>query len=87
MTLDDEFESAAEKVKVLESMSNEDMLELYGYFKQAKYGDNKESEPWTINAVKHAKWKAWTKNKGMTTASAKTKYIEKVQSFFISSKK
>ena len=39
MGLVDVFNEAAERVKTLPQASNEDQLELYSFFKQAKIGD------------------------------------------------
>lgn len=39
MSLQEQFDAAAEKVKTFQGLSNEDLLELYGLFKQATVGD------------------------------------------------
>ncbi|RCH91235.1 hypothetical protein CU097_013079, partial [Rhizopus azygosporus] len=42
----DKFNTAAEEVKKLsKSPSNDELLELYGLFKQATVGDNTTSKP------------------------------------------
>lgn len=58
------FEEAAEKVKQLKQRpTDEEMLELYGLYKQATMGDNTASKPW-IDLKGRAKWDAWEKRKG-----------------------
>lgn len=59
-----DFETAAIKVKTLKgSPSNDELLELYGLYKQATVGDNTSSKPW-IDLKGRAKWDAWESRKG-----------------------
>ena len=44
MVSKEEFEKAAEEAKALSKATNEEMLELYGWFKQANVGDVNTSE-------------------------------------------
>lgn len=61
----DKFKTAADDVKALTKRpSNEEMLEIYGLFKQATAGDNTTSQPWAIQLEAAAKWNAWTGLKG-----------------------
>ncbi|CEI87933.1 Putative Diazepam-binding inhibitor (GABA receptor modulator, acyl-CoA-binding protein) [Rhizopus microsporus] len=63
----DKFNTAAEEVKKLsKSPSNDELLELYGLFKQATVGDNTTSKP-TFDLKGRYKWDAWTKLKGKST--------------------
>lgn len=39
-------------------------------------GDNSTSQPWAVQVQARAKWEAWTKNKGMSTADAEAAYIK-----------
>lgn len=58
--LQDKFNTAAEDVKKLTKRpSNEEMLEIYGLYKQATAGDNTTSQPWAIQLEASAKWNAW----------------------------
>jgi diazepam-binding inhibitor (GABA receptor modulating acyl-CoA-binding protein) len=43
---------------------------------QASVGDNSTSQPWAVQVQARAKWEAWTKNKGMSTADAEAAYIK-----------
>ncbi|CEG62774.1 Putative Diazepam-binding inhibitor (GABA receptor modulator, acyl-CoA-binding protein) [Rhizopus microsporus] len=63
----EKFNTAAEEVKQLsKSPSNDELLELYGLFKQATVGDNTTSKP-TFDLKGRYKWDAWTKLKGKST--------------------
>ena len=74
------FNTAAEEVKNLTSRpSNDDLLKLYGLFKQAKEGDNNTPKPGMFDFKGSAKWKAWNELKGMTAEDARKQYIEFVE--------
>uniref|UniRef100_A0A914XK17 ACB domain-containing protein n=1 Tax=Plectus sambesii TaxID=2011161 RepID=A0A914XK17_9BILA len=74
-----DFETAAAQVKSLKtSPSNDELLELYGLYKQATTGDNNTSKPW-VDPKGRAKWEAWEGRKGMSQDDAKAAYIEVVQ--------
>ena len=71
-----EFELAAVKVKTpTESPSNENLLELYGLFKQATVGDNNTERPGMFDLKGNAKWDAWTSKNGMSSEEAEKEYI------------
>ncbi|KAI9364562.1 acyl-CoA-binding protein [Pilaira anomala] len=74
-----EFNTAAEEAQKLTTKpSNDELLELYGLFKQATVGDNETSKP-TFDIKGRYKWDAWTKLKGTSQADAEKKYIELVE--------
>lgn len=74
------FEEAAELVKTFAKRpADNDLLELYGLFKQATKGDNTTSAPWAVQFEAKAKWNAWESRKGMSQEEAKAKYVEKVE--------
>jgi len=76
---DQEFQKAAEEVKKFTKRpSDEEMLEIYGLYKQATTGDNTTSQPWAVQLEARAKWDSWTKYKGMSSEEAKRKYVELV---------
>lgn len=71
-----EFETAAREVKDLSTKpSNEDMLLLYGLYKQSTVGDNTAAAPGMFDFTGKAKHAAWLANVGMSCAEAQTKYI------------
>jgi diazepam-binding inhibitor (GABA receptor modulating acyl-CoA-binding protein) len=42
--MQEDFDAAAELIKTVEGPNNDEMLELYGLFKQASVGDNTTGE-------------------------------------------
>ncbi|KAF2075881.1 hypothetical protein CYY_002817 [Polysphondylium violaceum] len=76
MSLAENFEAAAAEVKTFTTKpTNEDLLALYGLYKQAKEGDNTTGKPWAVQVEASAKWNAWDSNKGITKEAAMEKYI------------
>ena len=56
------FKKAATEVQTLKTKpSHEELLELYGLFKQASEGDAKGSRPGFLDLKGRAKFDAWTK--------------------------
>ncbi|KAG2209404.1 acyl-CoA-binding protein [Mucor mucedo] len=73
------FIKASEGVRELTSKpSNDDLLKLYGLFKQATLGDNETTEP-TFDLKARFKWMAWADLQGMIPVEAETQYIALVQ--------
>merc|ERR1711893_385212 len=80
-----EFNKAAEDVKKLKaSPSNDDLLELYGLFKQATVGDCNTDRPGMFDLKGKAKWDAWNGRKGMSKEDAEKAYIEKANGLIAS---
>lgn len=78
--LQSQFESAIEAVKQLSQRpSNEDLLELYAYFKQATEGDVTGSRPGLFDFKAGAKYDAWEKVKGMGSEDAMQGYLKTVE--------
>ncbi|KAI0243741.1 acyl-CoA-binding protein (ACBP)/diazepam binding inhibitor (DBI)/endozepine (EP) [Massospora cicadina] len=72
-----EFIKAAEDVKKLPTKpSNEELLELYAYFKQGTVGDCNTERPGMLDFSGKAKWDEWSKLKGTSKEAAQAKYIE-----------
>lgn len=61
--------------KVIEP-TEEQQLNFYGLFKQAKEGNCNVSKPWGWNFVGVAKWKAWKSFEGKSSEQAKQEYID-----------
>ena len=78
------FDLAQEEVKSLAKRPNNDeLLSLYGLFKQASEGDVNSSRPGIIKVKERAKWDAWKKLEGMKSADAMETYsnlVEKLKS-------
>uniref|UniRef100_A0A1J3HVC1 Acyl-CoA-binding protein n=1 Tax=Noccaea caerulescens TaxID=107243 RepID=A0A1J3HVC1_NOCCA len=80
MGLKEEFEEHAVKVKKLTtSPSNEDLLILYGLYKQATIGPVNTSRPGMFAMKERAKWDAWKAVEAKSTDEAMSDYITKVK--------
>ncbi|XP_071703306.1 acyl-CoA-binding protein [Rutidosis leptorrhynchoides] len=80
MGLKEEFEEHAEKIKTLtQSPSNEDLLVLYGLYKQATVGPVNTSRPGMFNMRDRAKWDAWKAVEAKSKDEAMSDYITKVK--------
>ncbi|KAK8712158.1 hypothetical protein V6N13_147405 [Hibiscus sabdariffa] len=80
MGLKEKFEEHAEKVKTLPAaLSNEDMLILYGLYKQATVGPVNTSRPGMLDLKGKAKWDAWKAVEGKSKDEAMGDYITKVK--------
>ena len=74
------FQKAIGYIKNLpQDFSNEELLELYGLYKQATIGDNNTTRPSIFNYRSLKKWQSWTSFKDITSDVAKTNYILLVQ--------
>lgn len=79
MSLKDDFESAAQRVKTLsKAPDNQTLLKLYGLYKQGTTGDVQGKKPSRINIRERAKYEAWEAQKGMDQDAAQQAYISLV---------
>jgi diazepam-binding inhibitor (GABA receptor modulating acyl-CoA-binding protein) len=79
------FEDVSEKIKIYgkdKNLTNDDLLSLYSLFKQAKFGDNKESQPYRIQFEARAKWDAWDQQRGKSQVQAQHEYVQFALKFF-----
>lgn len=73
------FEEAVNKSKTLSQRpSNEDLLSLYGLYKQATEGDVSSERPGGFDFKAIAKYDAWAGQKGKSQEEAKQEYINLV---------
>ncbi len=71
-----EFQDAKSRVEKLSSRpSNEQLLDLYGLYKQATEGDVSGSRPGLLDLKGRAKFDAWSKRKGASKDDAMKKYV------------
>ncbi|KAH9404417.1 hypothetical protein TYRP_000240 [Tyrophagus putrescentiae] len=76
---DKQFEEAAELVKKLKTRpTDQELLEIYGLYKQGTEGDCNIPKPGMFDLKGKAKWEHWNSLKGMSKADAQKKYIAKV---------
>jgi diazepam-binding inhibitor (GABA receptor modulating acyl-CoA-binding protein) len=74
-----EFTIAAKIVKQLPTTpNNNELLELYSYYKQATIGDINIDRPGFLNIKDRQKWDSWNERKGLSKQDAETKYINLV---------
>ena len=76
-----EFLKAAEDVKKLTAKpTDEELLKLYGWFKQASVGDVNTQRPGMFDLKGKFKWDEWNSHKGTSKEDAEKAYIEFVNS-------
>jgi len=76
MANDDAFAAAQERVKSLKRRpGNDELLALYGLYKQVTAGDVTGSRPGLFDPKGRAKFDAWTSRKGTAAADAKKAYV------------
>ena len=83
MSLDLAFQKACESVKTdcPSKPSNDDLLMLYGWYKQATEGSYKNgSKPGMFDMAGKAKYAAWKAVEGVSADDCKKKYIAKASS-------
>ena len=69
------FEAAQKRAKELtKTPSNDELLELYAFYKQATSGDVSGSRPGMLDLKGRAKFDAWGKKKGTSKDDAMAKY-------------
>ena len=75
----DPFILAQERIETLtERPTNDELLTLYGLFKQATLGDCLQRSPGIFDLKGQAKWKAWMGRKGMDSQEAARLYTDLV---------
>ncbi|QCD90909.1 acyl-CoA-binding protein [Vigna unguiculata] len=80
MGLKEDFELYATKAKTLPpTQTNEDLLIIYGLYKQATVGPVNTARPGMFNMKDRAKWDAWKAVEAKSTDDAMNDYIIKVK--------
>ncbi|HEX9188963.1 MAG TPA: acyl-CoA-binding protein [Vicinamibacteria bacterium] len=79
-SLKDQFAEAKGRVETFTSRpSNDQLLELYGLYKQATEGDVAGSRPGMLDLKGRAKYDAWAKRKGASKDEAMKGYVALVK--------
>lgn len=78
MSINNLDEAVATTKKFTSKPTNEELLSLYAYYKQATEGDNNEERPGGFDFKAAAKYNAWAKLKGTSKADAEQEYIDLV---------
>ncbi len=72
---EDKFNDAKARVEKLANRpSNDRLLDLYAFYKQATEGDVSGSRPGMLDLKGRAKFEAWSKRKGLSKDDAMKKY-------------
>lgn len=80
MTLEDQFKKAVEDVNSLTKRpDNDELLKLYGLYKQATEGDASSDAPGGFDFKAAAKLNAWKDLMGKDSAEAMQEYIDMVE--------
>jgi acyl-CoA-binding protein len=78
--IQDAFTTALAEVEQLpERPDNQDLLRLYGLYKQATTGDATGKRPGMTDFVKRAKYDAWAALRGTARDDAMQSYVELVE--------
>ncbi|KAM7383495.1 hypothetical protein PAMP_003141 [Pampus punctatissimus] len=76
MSLQAEFEKIAEDVKKMKTRpADQELLDLYGLYKQAVVGDINTDRPGMMDLKGKAKWDVWNSQKGMSKDDAMSAYV------------
>ncbi|KAL8201128.1 hypothetical protein R6Q57_012467 [Mikania cordata] len=80
MGLKEDFEEYATKAKTLpDTTTNENLLVLYGLYKQATVGPVNTDRPGIFSMRERAKWDAWKAVEAKSKDEAMNDYITKVK--------
>ena len=83
MNLNESFKNASERIHSLDIRpSNEDLLKLYGLYKQATEGDVADDRPGGLDFKAIAKYDSWASLRSMSMEKAMQSYIDLVNSLF-----
>ncbi|KAJ5913418.1 hypothetical protein N7504_002301 [Penicillium tannophilum] len=78
-SLKEQFDEAAKDVNNLKAKpSNDQLLKLYGLYKQATVGDVNTERPGAMNFKEKYKWDAWKELEGTSEEAAQEQYIKLV---------
>ena len=69
------FERQSEEIKRIESMSNDDKLYLYKYYKQSTIGNINIEVPSYFDFIGHQKYNAWKSVEDTSISVSMKKYI------------
>ena len=79
MSLGEDFAIAQDRVKKLSRRpSNDQLLALYGLYKQATEGDATGKRPGMLDMIGRAKYDAWASRRGTDPAGAMQAYVDLV---------
>lgn len=78
--IEKEFQKYSEDIKKIKNTpSNEDLLILYGLYKQSLIGDCNTERPGLLQFREKSKWDSWNNYKGKSKEDAMKLYIKKAK--------
>ena len=78
--IEKEFKKYSEDIKKIKNTpSNEDLLILYGLYKQSLIGDCNTERPGLLQFREKSKWDSWNNYKGKSKEDAMKLYIKKAK--------
>jgi len=81
LSIDEQFdESVIIAHSIIKRLSNDNIIQLYAYCKQAREGNISFEKPSILNMNYRQKWKAWKKLEHMSSENAKIHYINLINS-------
>lgn len=79
MSLEQDFEAAAERVQALSQRpDNQTLLDLYALYKQGTDGDVSGKRPSRLKVKARAKYDAWNERSGLSREEAMQQYVDLV---------
>ena len=79
MTVDHDFSDAQARVKRLSRQpATDELLTLYGLYKQATVGDVSGTRPGMLDFKGRAKYDAWRRHRGRDRAECRVEYVRVV---------
>ena len=74
--MEETFNISVDLIKNLSGKCNNDeLISVYKYYKQAKFGDINIKKPFIFNLKENTKWEAWNSVKGTSKQKAMEEYI------------
>ena len=77
--INDNFQLCVRKInnmRINNEINYKDFIKIYGHYKQALFGDNKDViPPYWFHFHYVRKWKSWKDNSGKTKNDAKSDYV------------
>ena len=75
--MEETFNISVDLIKNLSGKCNNDeLITVYKYYKQAKFGDINIKKPFIFNLKENTKWEAWNSIKGLSKEEAMNEYID-----------
>ncbi len=77
--LDENFNISVQEVQNLKQKpTDQELLKLYGLYKQSLFGNNNTNQPSFFDFKSKSKWNSWNEQAGKGKSRAKKEYIDLV---------